>query len=80
VKKCVCTIICVMGLLTCGCGAEISAKQQDAPGEVENNKEDGGGIVLEEKEKLNDGIHLTDEAKKYGRLEQEIDILLDELP
>jgi hypothetical protein len=37
-------------------------------------------VIIENKQKINDGIHLSNDAKSYSALEKEIDTLMDGLP
>ncbi len=37
-------------------------------------------IIIENKKQMNDGIHLSNDAKSYGALEKEIDLLMEDLP
>lgn len=80
-KNCISMLLCVLEIFLAGCSADAGPDNMpDTPDETIGGTTSESGFILQEKEKKNDGIHLTNEAKDYRDLEKEIDELIKGLP
>lgn len=64
-------------LFLAGCSHGTSA---DVPANDDMEEYAESSVIIENKQKINDGIHLSNDAKSYSALEKEIDTLMDGLP
>lgn len=64
-------------LFLAGCSHGASA---DVPANDDMEEYAESSVIIENKQQINDGIHLSNDAKSYSALEREIDTLMDALP
>ena len=83
-KRYVCTaalLLILAALTACGPGTQIPEEVKAEDNEDKKGEKTAGSsaYTIEEKERLNDVLHLADDAKQYGDLEKEIDRLMKAL-